>query len=113
LAWIHERVPASDPLPDLWFTLFPEVPGAIRVTELIMIALAITALVVIVCHQHRLIVARRAFFCAALCYAYRAIAITIIQVPVPSRSTYCGPKTAGGIGVLLGRVANTFWSIGI
>ncbi|KAK6011946.1 hypothetical protein OSTOST_22955, partial [Ostertagia ostertagi] len=47
LAWIHERVPRdTPPLPDLWFSWFPEVRGAIRITEYIMIILVVNAVVV-------------------------------------------------------------------
>ncbi|KAK6012329.1 hypothetical protein OSTOST_22525, partial [Ostertagia ostertagi] len=46
LAWIHERVPRdTPPLPDLWFSWFPEVRGAIRITEYIMIILVVNAVV--------------------------------------------------------------------
>lgn len=35
LAWIHERVPIdADPLPDIWFTFFPEYTPAIKVVGL-------------------------------------------------------------------------------
>lgn len=81
LAWIHDRVPRQvEPLPDLWFSIFPEVRGAIHVTEYIMLFLVVNALIVVICHQHRWIVMRRVFFCAALAYAFRAICITLLQV---------------------------------
>ncbi len=81
LAWIHERVPRdSPPLPDLWFSLFPEITGAIHITEYVMIALLASASLIIVCHQHRWLVSRRIFYITALCYLYRAVCITLIQV---------------------------------
>ncbi|CAJ0570075.1 unnamed protein product, partial [Mesorhabditis spiculigera] len=112
--WIHERVPRNvDPLPDMWFSWFPEVRGAIRITEYIMLILVINAFIIVFCHQHRWIVARRVFFCAAVSYCFRAFCVTIFQVPVPSVNTYCAPKTAGGWEIVAGRVARMFWSAGI
>ncbi|EYC04177.1 hypothetical protein Y032_0089g2264 [Ancylostoma ceylanicum] len=114
LAWIHERVPRdTPPLPDLWFSWFPEVRGAIRITEYIMLILVVNTLVIIVTHQHRWVVSRRVFFCAALSYCFRALCITIFQVPVPSVHTYCAPKTNGSFYIVSARVARMFWSAGI
>ncbi|KAH7718908.1 Protein W07E6.3 [Aphelenchoides avenae] len=114
LSWIHDRVPRQvDPLPDPWFQIFPEITGAIRITEYIMILLLANALFVVICHQHRWIVARRVFFCAALSYAFRAICITLIQVPVPSVHTYCAPKENSSFTVVSQRILRTFWSAGI
>uniref|UniRef100_A0A0N5AJM2 PAP2_C domain-containing protein n=1 Tax=Syphacia muris TaxID=451379 RepID=A0A0N5AJM2_9BILA len=116
LAWIHERVPREEngkPLPDIFFSIFPEITGAIRVTEYIMLLILISAICIIFTHQHRWIVAKRVFFCVALCYFVRAFFICIFQVPVPSEKTYCAPKTGGGIKVIAARVAKMFWSAGI
>uniref|UniRef100_A0A0K0CT18 PAP2_C domain-containing protein n=1 Tax=Angiostrongylus cantonensis TaxID=6313 RepID=A0A0K0CT18_ANGCA len=114
LAWIHERVPRDiSPLPDLWFSWFPEVRGAIRITEYIMMILVINALFIIATHQHRWVVSRRVFLCAALSYCFRAFCITVFQVPVPSIHTYCAPKTNGSWYVVSARVARMFWSAGI
>lgn len=114
LAWIHERVPRdAPPLPDLFFSWFPEVRGAIRITEYIMLILVVNALVIMVTHQHRWVVSRRVFFCAALSYCFRALCITIFQVPVPSVHTYCAPKSNGSWYMVSARVARMFWSAGI
>ncbi|VDK78000.1 unnamed protein product [Onchocerca ochengi] len=60
LAWAHDRIPRGDvsPLPDLWFSLFPE-------------------------------------------------------VPVPSKKTYCAPKSNGNLNIIISRILRTFWSAGI
>lgn len=116
LAWIHERVPREHngkPLPDIFFSFFPEITGAIKVTEYIMLLILISAIVIIFTHQHRWIVARRVFFCVALCYFIRAFFICIFQVPVPSERTYCAPKTEGGFKIIASRVVKIFWSAGI
>ncbi|CAD6194416.1 unnamed protein product [Caenorhabditis auriculariae] len=114
LAWIHERVPRNvDPLPDFWFSWFPEIRGAIRITEYIMMILIVNAFVIMIGHQHRWIVMRRTFFCIALSYCFRAFCITIFQVPVPSVNTYCAPKLNSSLDLVAGRVARMFWSAGI
>ncbi|PAV71220.1 hypothetical protein WR25_01139 [Diploscapter pachys] len=78
-----------------------------------MLILLVNALIVTFGHQHRWIVARRVFFCAALSYCFRALCITIFQVPVPSVHTYCAPKTNGTVDIVAARVARMFWSAGI
>jgi shingomyelin synthase len=114
LAYIHDRVPRSiDPLPDLWFQWFPEIRGAIQITEYIMLFMTINALAIVICHQHRWIVARRVFFCVGLAYTFRAICISLLQVPVPSVNTYCAPKGDGTLSSVMERVRRTFWSAGI
>src|SRR5262249_52824512 len=38
LAWIHERVPTdAAPLPDIWFSVFPEYTPAIKITEILIV----------------------------------------------------------------------------
>lgn len=93
LAWIHERVPIeSDPLPDVWFSIFPEFTPAIKITECLIVFLATLTLTICVFHERRWTVLRRVFFIASWVYLGRAFCITVTQVPVPSRKTYCGPK---------------------
>uniref|UniRef100_A0A0N5B3P9 PAP2_C domain-containing protein n=1 Tax=Strongyloides papillosus TaxID=174720 RepID=A0A0N5B3P9_STREA len=114
LAWVHDRVPRNDgPLPDLFFSLFPEVPNSIRITEFIMLFMVINAVGIIYFHQHRWIVARRVFFCVAASYIFRAICICLLQVPVPSINTYCAPQQVSSFSVVSERVISTFWSAGI
>lgn len=108
LACIHERVPQTEPLPDLWFALFPEYPGAIRVTETIMLVSITLTLLTLLLHQHRWVVLRRVLCISALVYLGRALCISVTQVPVPSRNTYCDPKAANTSLVL---VAKRVWWI--
>ncbi|KAF8360847.1 hypothetical protein PRIPAC_87770 [Pristionchus pacificus] len=114
LAWIHERVPReSPPLPDLFFSIFPEIDGSIRIAEYSMLILLSNALMVIFLHRHRWHVARRVFFCVSIAYFFRAFAITIFQPPVPSSHTYCAPKSSGGSSIIWQRVTKMFWAAGI
>ncbi|GMS83100.1 hypothetical protein PENTCL1PPCAC_5275, partial [Pristionchus entomophagus] len=114
LAWIHERVPTdSPPLPDLFFSIFPEVDGSIRIAEYAMLILVSNALIVIVLHRHRWHVARRVFFCVSVAYFFRAFAITIFQPPVPSTHTFCAAKSTGGSAIIWARVSKMFWAAGI
>ncbi|GMT15016.1 hypothetical protein PFISCL1PPCAC_6313, partial [Pristionchus fissidentatus] len=114
LAWIHERVPRdSPPLPDLFFSFFPEIDGSIRIAEYSMLILLSNALIVIFLHRHRWHVARRVFFCVSIAYFFRAFAITIFQPPVPSTHTFCAPKSSSDSSLIFNRVSKMFWSAGI
>ncbi|KAI1727803.1 sphingomyelin synthase-related 2 [Ditylenchus destructor] len=113
LAWVHDRVPKTWPLPDLLFSWTKEIPSAIFLAEYIMIFLLANGLIVIFFHQHKWIVVRRVFFCAGICYFTRAMAITLIQLPVPSRYTYCAPQTNGSLEIIVSRVLRICWSAGI
>lgn len=115
LAWIHERVPyESEPLPDIWFSIFPEYTPAIKITELLIFLSLFFAFTVVLLHQHRWIIFRRIFFIAALCYFGRSICISVTQVPVPSRNTYCGPRAnETSLYLVAKRVAWTFSGFGL
>lgn len=93
-----------------------------------MIILLVSALLVMFTHQYRWIVIRRAFFCIALSYTFRAFCVTIFQVfgskrfwinstlikvPVPSVNTYCAPKSNSSLELVASRVTKMFWSAGI
>uniref|UniRef100_A0A0N5BJ40 PAP2_C domain-containing protein n=1 Tax=Strongyloides papillosus TaxID=174720 RepID=A0A0N5BJ40_STREA len=114
LAYVHDRVPLDQPpLPDIFFELFPEIPGAIEITEIIMLFIVISAIIVMVFHKYRWVVLRRVFCCAGISYIFRAICIFMLQVPVPSKNTYCAPQMESSLSNIINRVISTFWSAGI
>lgn len=115
LAWVHERVPYhSDPLPDIWFSIFPEYQPAIKLTEALLIISLLFAVATMIFHRHRWLVTRRVFFISALCYFGRAFCITLTQVPVPSRLTYCAPRANDTSAALIfKRVAGTLSGLGM
>lgn len=114
LAWIHDYVPRDlHPLPDIFFRLFPELTWIMIVAEYLMLLITISGFSVVFLHHHRWIVARRTFFIAGICYTFRAFAISLIQVPVPSDKTYCAPQLNTSIEVIAKRVIRMFWSAGI
>ncbi len=114
LAWIHERVPTTEPLPDLWFSIFPEVPGAIIFCEILMLAVAFIAIACCAVHSQRWVALRRLALITGLCFFIRAICIALIQVPVPSKRTFCGPKVMPMTsGVLVERVVGTVTRLGM
>ena len=80
LSWIHERVPKEMPLPDLFFSWFPEIPWAINVAELLIAVKMLAGFWVVFRHKHRLMLIRRLLFIAGLCYWFRAVCITLLQV---------------------------------
>ncbi len=117
LAWIHERVPRGhngQPLPDLWFSIFPEIPQTIVVSEVILLLLSCATLLLVLLHQHRWITVRRLFLIAAICYASRAICITVVQVPVPSQNTFCAEKAnESSFALVFRRVIGTLSGLGM
>ncbi|MFH4976994.1 hypothetical protein AB6A40_003703 [Gnathostoma spinigerum] len=114
IAWIHDRVPRKDdPLPDLWFSIFPEVPGCIQIAECIILIISVSCIAVMIFHQYRWVVVSRSLFCISLSYLFRAICITVIQVPVPSKTTYCAPQSSGSIELIVGRVLKVAWALGV
>lgn len=115
LAWIHDRVPFdSDPLPDIFFSLFPEYQWAIKITEVLILISLSTMFFMTFLHQHRWIVIRRIFTIASMCYFMRAVCITVTQVPVPSRNTYCDPAAnETSLSLVAKRVGWTLTTFGL
>uniref|UniRef100_A0A0K0EAE0 PAP2_C domain-containing protein n=1 Tax=Strongyloides stercoralis TaxID=6248 RepID=A0A0K0EAE0_STRER len=114
LAWVHDRVPLDQPpLPDIFFNLFPEIPKAIEITEIIMLFIVISAIFIMIFHKHKWIIIRRVLCCAGISYIFRGICIAMLQVPVPSKNTFCAPQMESSLANILNRVLSTFWSAGI
>lgn len=115
LAWIHERVPTdAAPLPDVWFSVFPEYTPAIKITETLIVITVVLSMIACMLHERRWAILRRGFFIAAWVYLGRAICITITQVPVPSRKTYCGPKVNhSSFALIVQRVATMMSGLGM
>lgn len=78
-----------------------------------MLFILFNALFIMVFHEHRWIVVRRFFCCAGISYIFRAICIAMLQVPVPSKNTFCGPQMKSSLSNIIDRVISTFWSAGI
>jgi shingomyelin synthase len=92
LAWIHDRVLETPPLPDLVFTYTAYYPSALIFSEYIIIASGSVMIIVCYLHKHRWIVFRRVFFMLALLYLGRTVCMLVTQLPVADPSYYCAPK---------------------
>ncbi|KRX39147.1 Phosphatidylcholine:ceramide cholinephosphotransferase 1 [Trichinella murrelli] len=62
LAWIHERVPETPPLPDLFFTLVPHFPNALAASEYLIMVSSGIMFIVCLLHRHRFVCSDFAFF---------------------------------------------------
>jgi len=114
LAWIHERVPATAPLPDLFFMLTPPLPWALAVSEYLIFASGITMIIVCFLHRHRWILFRRVFFMLAILYFGRSFTMLVTQVPVADPTYYCSPKlNQTGIIIVLQRAGNLLLGVGL
>lgn len=95
LSVVHERMPDRTkypPLPDIFFDIFPAVPGALDVSEFIIIASVWFTIGMIILHKHRFIILRRCFIIIGLLYFLRSITMFVTQVPVASTTYFCSPK---------------------
>jgi hypothetical protein len=92
LAYIHEKVPETAPLPDIFFSNTPYVPWALAASECAMLT-AFGAMVILgLMHRHRWILLRRVCFIGAILYFGRSISMFVTQVPVADAKYYCSPK---------------------
>ncbi|CDW55757.1 PAP2 C domain containing protein [Trichuris trichiura] len=89
LAWIHERVPETAPLPDLFFSLTPHFPKALAASEYLIIVSTVMMLAVCFLHRHRWILLRRVFCMLALLYLSRCVCMLVTQVPVADPTYFC------------------------
>uniref|UniRef100_A0A914UP58 Sphingomyelin synthase-like domain-containing protein n=1 Tax=Plectus sambesii TaxID=2011161 RepID=A0A914UP58_9BILA len=92
LAYIHEQVPETAPLPDVFFRNTPYLPWALVASEYAMLT-AFGGLVVLgLFHRHRWILLRRVSVIAAILYFGRSVSMFVTQVPVADAKYYCSPK---------------------
>ncbi len=73
LSIVHERVPSTDPLPDIVLDFFRYQHWALTASEMLLSVQCATAILLCVFHKHRFIILRRLFLLLGLLYGYRAI----------------------------------------
>lgn len=96
LAYVHDRVPDRDkygPLPDVFLDKVPAVDWTLDVSEVQIIICSNTCVLLVLFHQHRFIVARRIFLMMSLLYLMRSLTMFVTNLPVPSTTYYCSPKS--------------------
>ncbi|XP_051173374.1 phosphatidylcholine:ceramide cholinephosphotransferase 2-like [Leptopilina boulardi] len=95
LAMVHDKVPdrnSYDPLPDVFLDNVAAQDWALNVSEVLIMIVSNSAVILIIFHKHRFIVLRRIFLLLGLLYMMRSITMYVTVLPVASKTYYCSPK---------------------
>lgn len=104
LAMVHERLPdrnKTKPLTDVVLDNVTARDWGLDVSEYLIMVSTTVAMLVVVFHKHRFIVARRMFLIIGLLYLYRSITMYVTVLPVSSTTYYCSPKSNNTTPVLV------------
>ncbi|XP_068628151.1 phosphatidylcholine:ceramide cholinephosphotransferase 2-like isoform X2 [Battus philenor] len=104
LSLVHERLPDRDTTPPLTDIVLDNVAArdwGLAVSEYLIMISTTVAMLVVVFHKHRFIVARRMFFIIGLLYLYRSVTMFVTVLPVSSTTYYCSPKSNGTTPLLV------------
>jgi len=92
LSITHDRVPSSDPLPDIILDNVPMQPWGLCASEILLQVSTVTAILVVLLHAHRLVILRRIWLIQGLLYSYRAVTMFITVLPKPDPDYVCVPQ---------------------
>merc|ERR1719334_298777 len=109
---VHDRVPDMakyPPLPDIILDNVPHIPWAFEMTELTGMTLLLIWFIMIICHKHRWIIARRFFAIAGTIFLLRCLTMLITSLSVPGVHLDCKPRPYGNWANRL-RNAYIIWS---
>merc|ERR1719184_97796 len=95
LAFTHERVPETEPLPDLLLDHVKHQEWGLDVSEVLLMFNTSAAVVVVMLHSHRTIILRRIWLILGLLYFYRALTMSVTVLPKSNTTYTCMPKTPG------------------
>jgi len=95
LAFTHERVPETEPLPDLLLDHVKHQEWGLDMSEVLLMLNTFSAVLVVMLHSHRTIIVRRIWLILGLLYFYRAITMCVTVLPKSNMSYTCMPKTPG------------------
>jgi len=95
LAFTHERVPETEPLPDLILDHVKHQEWGLDVSEVLLMLNTCAAVIVVMLHSHRTIILRRIWLILGLLYFYRAITMSVTVLPKSNTTYTCMPKTPG------------------
>ncbi|XP_063823108.1 phosphatidylcholine:ceramide cholinephosphotransferase 2-like isoform X2 [Ostrinia nubilalis] len=96
LSLVHERLPdrnTTQPLNDIILDNIEAKDWGLAVSEYLIMISTTVAMLVVVFHKHRFIVARRLFLIIGLLYLYRSVTMFVTVMPVSSKTYYCSPKS--------------------
>lgn len=100
VAYIHDKIPQSPPLPDVWFALVQEHRELMTITEFCITASFSICLVVMLTSSQRWLIMSRFCYISGLLYFGRAVTMGVTLLPTPSTSYRCDK-----------RLNNTNWNI--
>ncbi|XP_037909504.1 phosphatidylcholine:ceramide cholinephosphotransferase 1-like isoform X3 [Hermetia illucens] len=95
LSLVHERLPDREvyhPLPDIVLDNITPQEWALNVSEVLIMIVVNSCILLIIFHKHRFIVMRRVFLIMAVLYFMRSITMYVTVLPVSSTTYYCSPK---------------------
>jgi len=86
LAFVHDRVPFHyDPLPDIILDNIKYQHWGLDASEILLMTLVWTTVIITIFHKHRFIVYRRIFLIGGIHYFYRAITMALTVLPVADK----------------------------
>lgn len=112
LALTHDRVPDTAPLPDILLDHVPYQEWALDASEILIMISTISAVIVVMCHTHRLIILRRIWYLLGLLYFYRSLTMFITVLPKADTAYTCKPQTNDTTAVDIARRVLTIISGG-
>lgn len=92
LAFTHERVPDIQPLPDIVLDNIQYQPWGLDVSEVLLMANTLTAVLVVLFHSHRCIIFRRIWLILGILYYFRALTMTVTVLPKADKYYECLPR---------------------
>jgi len=92
LAFTHERVPETEPLPDLLLDHVKYQEWGLDVSEVLLMLNTSVAVIVVMLHSHRTIILRRIWLILGLLYFYRAVTMCVTVLPKADMNYTCMPK---------------------
>ncbi|XP_052870115.1 phosphatidylcholine:ceramide cholinephosphotransferase 2-like isoform X2 [Anopheles cruzii] len=117
LSLVHDRVPDRDthePLPDAFLDWVAPQDWALDVSEILIMIVVNSCVLLIAFHKHRFIVMRRVFLLLSILYLMRSMTMYVTVLPVSSRTYYCSPKSnASSAGVIVKRAFQLISGMGL
>lgn len=117
LSLVHDRVPDRDvygPLPDAFLDRVQPQDWALDVSEILIMVVVNSCVLLITFHKHRFIVMRRVFLLLSILYMMRSLTMYVTVLPVSSRTYYCSPKSnASSAGVIVKRAFQLISGMGL
>ena len=108
LALTHDRVPDTEPLPDIVLDTIIYQQWGLDVSEILLMVSTGTAFLVVMLHSHRLIILRRIWLLLGILYYYRAITMFITVLPKADKTYICQPRSDN---ITMGLVVNRVFTL--